>query len=118
MPSPSAIRWSTKSSPKTGPSGGASDRSAAWSNSPRSRRRRASMRAAGQWERLARVRFLTLPFWRKDSRRRRGGRGGGRDGGGGVFCLGGGGEGGRGGGGGGGWGGGGGGRQKCFFYPH
>ena len=31
------------------------------------------MRAAGQWERLARVRFLTLPFWRKDSRRRRAG---------------------------------------------
>src|SRR5579884_90114 len=33
----------------------------------------AAKQAAGQWERLARVRFLTLPFWRKDSRRRRAG---------------------------------------------
>ena len=56
------------STPKTGPDVGSETE--AWSKSPRSRRRRTSRRALGQEERLRRVRFLTLPFSRKDSRRR------------------------------------------------
>ena len=54
--------------PKTRPSCGPCERSVDWSNSPPSRRRKASMRAAGQCDRLAIVRFLTLPFPRKDWR--------------------------------------------------
>src|ERR1035437_8433630 len=54
--------------PKTGPEVGSGKATA--SNSPRRRRRKASTRRRGQEVRLATVRFLTLPFSRKDSRRR------------------------------------------------
>src|SRR5665647_1229022 len=54
--------------PKTGPEVD-SDKATA-SRSPRRRRRKASMRWGGQEEMLAMVRFLTLPFSRKDSRMR------------------------------------------------
>src|ERR1035437_1185472 len=54
--------------PKTGPEVGSGKATA--SSSPRRRRRKASMRRRGQEVMLAMVRFLTLPFSRKDSRRR------------------------------------------------
>ena len=67
-PMSSATCLSACRRPKTGPEVGSGKATA--SSSPRRRRRKASMRRRGQEVMLAMVRFLTLPFSRKDSRRR------------------------------------------------